>query len=315
MLFALGLGESVVAVTHECDFPPEARNRPRLTRSVIPEGLAPAEIDAAVRELTGRGEALYELDEAALRTLDVDLIVTQAVCEVCAVSFDDVRAVAARLPTRPRVISLDPSTLSEVLDDIPVLAAATNVPEAGERLGSGLRERLAAVQRAVGSNAERPRVVALEWLDPPYVGGHWVPEMIEIAGGSNVIGESGSRSRVATWDELRGCGAEAVVLMPCGLYADEAREQALAHREELANLGVERAWAVDAASSFSRPGPRLIDGTELLAHLLRPGSLPAPAGIAWHSIAQELGAVRRGDAVLDRGPIGTARQDSSATGR
>jgi iron complex transport system substrate-binding protein len=293
MLFALGLGESVVAVTHECDYPAEASDRARLTRSVIPEGLPPGQIDAAVREVTGRGEALYELDEATLRELDVDLIVTQAVCEVCAVSYDDVRAVAARLPTKPRVISLDPSTLAEVLDDVPRLASAAGVPESGERLLDGLRARLAAVERAVAATAERPSVVALEWLDPPYIGGHWVPEMIEIAGGSDALGEPGGRSRVASWDELRGCGADVAVAMPCGLYADEAREQALAHRGELASLGVERAWAVDAASSFSRPGPRLVDGTELLAHLLHPAAAPAPDGIAWHPIAAELSAAVR----------------------
>jgi iron complex transport system substrate-binding protein len=288
MLFALGLGESVVAVTHECDYPAEACRRARLTRSVIPEGLPPDQIDAAVREVTGRGEALYELDEANLRELDVDLIVTQAVCEVCAVSYDDVRAVAARLPTKPRVISLDPSTLAEVLDDVPRLASAAGVPESGDRLLAGLRARLAAVERAVAGTAERPGVVALEWLDPPYIGGHWVPEMIEIAGGSDALGEPGGRSRVASWEELRDCGADVAVAMPCGLYADEAREQALAHRGELASLGVGRAWAVDAASSFSRPGPRLVDGTELLAHLLHPAAVPAPDGIAWHPIAAEI---------------------------
>jgi iron complex transport system substrate-binding protein len=294
MLFALGLGESVVAVTHECDYPPEASTRPRLTRSRIPEGLTPGEIDAAVRERLGRGEALYELDEGALRALNVDLIVTQAVCEVCAVSIDDVRAVATRLPTRPRVISLDPTTLSEVLGDVSTLAAAAGVPEAGERLLAALHERLAAIARALGPAAERPSVLALEWLEPPYVGGHWVPEMIEIAGGADPLGEAGSKSRVASWDELRECGAEVAVVMPCGLYADEAREQALAHGDELATLGVERAWAVDAASSFSRPGPRLIDGIELLAHLLHPDAQPPPVGIAWHPIAEELAAARAG---------------------
>src|SRR4051812_24517624 len=149
MLFALGLGESVVAVTHECDYPPGVEQLPHLTRSVIPEGLEAGEIDRAVRERTSRGEALYELDEETLAELDVDLIVTQAVCEVCAVSFDDVRAVAARLPTPPRLISLDPSTLGEVLADLPRLAEAANVPEAGTRLADELGERLEAVERAV----------------------------------------------------------------------------------------------------------------------------------------------------------------------
>src|SRR3954466_4730758 len=149
MLFALGAGDDVVAVTHECDFPPEAEDKPQLTRSVVPEGLSAAEIDAAVRERTGRGEALYELDVDVLRELDVDLIVTQAVCEVCAVSFDDVRAVAEELPTQPEVISLDPTTLGEVLADVPRLAAAAGADEAGEQLASEAAERIEAVERAV----------------------------------------------------------------------------------------------------------------------------------------------------------------------
>src|SRR4051812_2356994 len=169
LLFALGLGDSVVAVTHECDYPPDAERLPKLTSSVIPEGLSAAEIDAAVREQTGRGEALYELDHHVLRELEVDLIVTQAVCEVCAVSFDDVRAIAEELPTQPPVISLDPSTIGEVLADIPRLAEAAGVSEAGDRLAAEAASRIDAVRDAV-EGANRPRVAALEWLDPVYVG-------------------------------------------------------------------------------------------------------------------------------------------------
>src|SRR5688500_8405873 len=188
MLFALGLGDRVAAVTHECDYPPGAEQLPHLTRSVIPEGLGAAEIDAAVRERTGRGEALYELDSDTLEALGVDLIVTQAVCEVCAVSFDDVQAVAERLPTQPQVISLDPSTLGEVLADVPRLASAAGVDEAGEELAAESAERLEAVEQAV-REAARPRVAALEWLDPLFIGGHWVPQMIELAGGLDLLGQ------------------------------------------------------------------------------------------------------------------------------
>src|SRR5690349_19713542 len=172
MLFALGLGPGIVAVTHECDYPPPARDLPHVTRSVIPEGLPPAEIDRRVRELTGRGEAIYELDDEELTDLEPDLIVTQAVCEVCAVSYDDVRAVAERIPSEPSVISLDPSTLGEVLGDFRRLADAAAAPEAGERLLADAADRIDRVQEAV-AGADRPRVAALEWLDPPYVGGHW----------------------------------------------------------------------------------------------------------------------------------------------
>jgi iron complex transport system substrate-binding protein len=274
MLFALGLGDRVVAVTHECDYPPGAEQLPHLTRSVIPEHLDAAEIDAAVRERTSRGEALYELDAEALEELDVDLIVTQAVCEVCAVSFDDVRAVAERLPTKPDVLSLDPSTLGEVLADIPRLAEATGVPEAGERLAEEAGERLEAVEHAV-EGARRPRVVALEWLDPVYVGGHWVPQMIELAGGEDVLGLPGEKSRTAEWSEVEAAAPEVVVSMPCGYYAEQAAAETMRWRRHLDLLGA-RVVAVDAAAYFSRPGPRLVEGVELLGHLLHPELVPAP---------------------------------------
>ena len=274
MLFALGLGDRVAAVTHECDYPPGAEQLPHLTRSVIPEGLEAAEIDAAVRERTSRGEALYELDADLLEELEVDLIVTQAVCEVCAVSFEDVRAVAERLPTKPQVISLDPSTLGEVLADVPRLAAAAGVPEAGERLAAQAGERLEAVERAV-EGARRPRVAALEWLDPVYVGGHWVPQMIELAGGEDLLGLPGEKSRTAEWAEVEAVAPEVVVSMPCGYYAEQAAAEAMRWRGHLSLLGA-RVVAVDAAAYFSRPGPRLVDGVELLGHLLHPELVPAP---------------------------------------
>jgi iron complex transport system substrate-binding protein len=267
-LYALGLGGGVVAVTHECDFPPEAAALPHLTRSVLPGDLDPAEIDARVRELVGRGEALYALDDDLLGELEPDLVVTQAVCEVCAVSYEDVRAVAGRLPSRPRVLSLDPSRLGEVLGDLEPLAEAAGAPGAGDELRAGLDRRLARVREAVAGRP-RPRVAALEWLDPPYVAGHWVPEMVEAAGGEEVLGEAGGRSRVATWEEIAGARPEVIVVMPCGLDEPEAAALADRHRDDLAALGADRVVAVDAAASFSRPGPRLVDGVERLAELLR----------------------------------------------
>jgi iron complex transport system substrate-binding protein len=274
LLFALGLGDRVVAVTHECDFPPGVEQLPHLTRSVIPEGLAAAEIDAAVRERTARGEALYELDDETLAELEPELIVTQAVCEVCAVSFDDVRTLAERLPTRPQVVSLDPSTLGEVLADVPRLADVAGVPEAGELLAREAADRIAAVERAV-EGAGRPRVAALEWLDPVYVGGHWVPQMIELAGGEDVLGLPGERSRTAEWAEVEAVAPELVVSMPCGYYAEQAAAETVLHDRRLAALGA-RVVAVDAAAYFSRPGPRLVEGVELLGHLLHPERVPAP---------------------------------------
>ena len=283
MLFALGVGESVVGVTHECDWPPGASELPHLTATVLPEGLSVGDIDAAVKSVVGEGKALYSLDEERLAALEPDLIVTQAVCEVCAVSYEDVVEVAARLPGAPRVVQQDPSSLAEVLEDVTRLGAALGIEEDARRLRAELDARLDAVRAAV-ADAPRPRAIALEWLDPPFIGGHWVPEMIEIAGGEDVAGTPGAKSPQVTWEDLAGLDPDVVVVMPCGWYADESRAQALAHRPEIEALGRARVFAVDAASTYSRPGPRLVDGTELLAHLFHPDLLPAPAGIAFHTM-------------------------------
>ena len=243
---------------------------------MIPAGLPPGEIDRQVREVTGRGEALYELDEPVLTELGVDLIVTQALCDVCAVSYDDVRAVAERLPTHPKVISLDPSTLGEVLADAETLGAAIGIEAEGARLRADLERRIAAVRDAVAGASSRPRVLALEWLDPPFIGGHWVPEMIELAGGEDPLGEAGVDSRTVRWGALVAARPEVVVVMPCGLTAAESAAQSRDHRKLLAGLGAEAIWAVDAAATFSRPGPRLVEGVELLAHLLHPDLVDRP---------------------------------------
>ncbi|HEY3192675.1 MAG TPA: ABC transporter substrate-binding protein [Solirubrobacterales bacterium] len=278
MLFALDLGEQVVAVTHECDYPPEAAGKRHLTRSLVPAGLSAGQIDAEVRRLTGEGRHLYELDEPVLAELDVDLIVTQALCEVCAVSYDDVVGVAARLPSRPRVSSLDPDDLGEVLNDIDRLGEVTGVSDRATELRRSLERRLAAVRAAV-EGADRATVLPLEWLDPPFTGGHWVPEMIEIAGGDPLLCVRGGKCPTASWDEIAASSPDVVVAMPCGWNAGQARSEVEDHAAELAATGAERIWAVDGAASFSRPGPRLVDGTELLAHLLHPDRVERPAGV------------------------------------
>ena len=283
MLFAIGLGESVVAVTHECDYPPEASALPQLTRTVIGAGLDAGEIDAEVKRVVGEGRPLYELDEPALAAAKPDLIVTQAVCDVCAVAYEDVVAVAGRLPEDPAVLRQDPATLAEMLDDVVRLGEATNMASAATALRASLEARLAAVAAAV-AGSPTPRVLALEWLDPPFVGGHWVPEMIAAAGGVDAAGRPGEKSRQVEWDELQTAAAQIVVAMPCGFYVADSRAQALAHRSLLEGLGAERAFAVDAASSFSRPGPRLIDGVELLGHLFHPERLGAPPGIGFAAL-------------------------------
>ena len=275
MLFELGVGDDVVGVTHECDHPPQAADLPHLTRTVIPPGLAPAQIDRAVRERTERGEALYELDSERLRELEPDLIVTQSVCEVCAVAVDDVRAVAAQLPSEPRVVSLDPSTIGEVLANIRDLAAAAGAEEAGDRLGREAADRLDRVAEAVAGE-EPPRVACLEWLDPVFVAGHWVPQMVALAGGEDVLGLPGERSRVAEPEEVAAARPDVVVAMPCGYHTERAAREVRDHTDLVAGLGVRRIVAVDASAYFSRPGPRLVDGVELLTHILHPGRVEAP---------------------------------------
>ena len=275
MLYALGLGDSVVGVTHECDYPPPAGAKPHLTRSVIAAGLPAAEIDREVRERTERGAAIYELDAEALRELGPDLIVTQQVCEVCAVSYEDVRSVAATIPSSPRVLSLDPSTLDEVLADVRTLAEAAGAVEAGEALLVDAQERLDGVRAAVEGTA-RPRVLALEWLDPPFAGGHWVPEMIDLAGGVDALARPGEKSVVFEWADAEAARPDVVVSMPCGYGTERAAQETRPWLDRLTGLGASGVVAVDASSYFSRPGPRLVDGVELLAHVLHPDRVAAP---------------------------------------
>ncbi len=283
MLFALGLGDSVVAVTHECDYPSEVRSLPHLTRTVLDEGLDAGQIDAAVKVTVREGRALYELDEKLLTELAPDLIVTQAVCDVCAVSYEDVVEVAARLPDRPRVLQQDPSTLGEMLEDVIRLGEATQVAPEAHLVRGELEGRLASVRAAV-SGAGQPRVIALEWLDPPYVGGHWVPEMVSIAGGDDVAGPPGLKSPEVGWGALSGLGPDVVIAMPCGWYVGEAHAQAIEHWDRIAGLGADRVYAVDAASTFSRPGPRLVDGVELLGHILHPDLVDSPGNIGFAEV-------------------------------
>jgi len=279
MLFALGLGSEVTAVTHECDHPAEVRDLPKVTRDVIGPGLPPAEIDRAVRELTEQGRAIYELDEDGLRRLQPDLIVTQALCAVCAVSYDDVQAVAERLDSKPQVISLDPHTLGEMLGDVRTLAEAADARDAGVDLVQDAAARVDRVRLAVRA-AEPVRVAALEWLDPIYVAGHWTPQLIEYAGGVDLLGMPGEHSERRSWEEVAAAAPEVVVVMPCGYDAERAAEEAYDYADELAALGARRVVAVDAAAYFSRPGPRLIEGLELLGHVLHPDRLPErPAGL------------------------------------
>ena len=279
ILFALGAGEQVVGVSHECDYPEEARRRPVLTGSALLSGMSAAEVDAAVSAQVGGGESLYTLDEARIAELAPDVIVTQQLCPVCAVSTAQVDGAVRPLARCPEVVSLDPKTLADVLADIRRVGELTGRTAEAAALVGELERRLDAVRAAVAGRS-RPRVLALEWLDPPFAGGHWVPEMIEIAGGINLVGRPGGRSVRLTWDQLAELDPDVVVTMPCGFDEAGAREQiaAVADRPEWRSLRAVRegeVHPVDANGCFSRPGPRLVDGIERLAEFLGKNSSPS----------------------------------------
>jgi iron complex transport system substrate-binding protein len=276
-LFALGLGEQVAAVTHECDFPADARNLPKVTRDVIGPGLPPDAIDRAVRELTEQGRSIYELDGVGLRALEPDLIVTQALCSVCAVSVEDVRAIAAEMDPVPRIVSLDPRTIGEVLGDVRTLAQATDAKDAGVDLVQDAAARIDRIRVAV-REAPRVRVAMLEWLDPVFIGGHWVPQLIEYAGGVDLLGLAGEPSVQRSWEEVAAARPEVVIVAPCGYDLERGRLEAQDYADRLGALGADRIVIADACAWFSRPGPRLVEGLEWLGHALHPDLVPEPPG-------------------------------------
>lgn len=273
---ALGLGDALVGASHECDWPPTVRDLPVLTQSAIPLGLPPGETDRLVRARVARGEGLYTLDAALLACLAPTLIITQALCEVCSIALPDVLRAARSLPVMPQVVSLESGTMAEIFADIRHVAAAAMVPERGDALVASLDARLAAVRVAVAGR-RRPRVVLLEWLDPPFIAGHWGPEMIAAAGGEDALGVVGERSRPVAWDAVRAVAPDVIAVAPCGY--DEARARA-----ELASVSLPAWWAdltavhgervivLDGNAHVSRPGPRIVDGIEYLARYLHPES-------------------------------------------
>ena len=273
ILFAIGAGDDVVGVTFECDHPAEARTRRVVSTSALPEGLDPAGIDAAVSAAVARGEDLYRLDADALAGLDADLVVTQDLCAVCAVDVSTVDDALTHLGCRADVLTTDPHTLAEVLATVLELGRRTGRELAAGALVDSLTERLDAVRRRTGGG-RRPRVVVLEWTDPPYAPGHWVPEMVEAAGGRCVLGTAGARSVRTTWDEVHAARPDVVVVAPCGFDRPAAQAQA----DALVAAGVlpdgVLVHAVDADASWVRPGPRLVDGVEELADVLHPAELP-----------------------------------------
>ena len=274
-LYALGLGDSVVGVTHECDFPPEAAKKPALIRPRIDPSAAPAELDRQLRELMSRGESIYAVDDALLRSLAPDLIITQDLCHVCAASPDDLGTALARMQSPPDVLSLHPQTLAGVWDDIREIGKATRRLAEADRLATELARRVAKVECLVAQTASRPRVACLEWLDPIYIGGHWVPEMVACAGGVDVFGKPGTPSFRVTTQQVVDAQPEIIVVMQCGYGVERNREEYrcanfLPGWNDLPAVRSKRVFAVDANSYFSRSGPRLADGVAILAYLFHP---------------------------------------------
>ena len=270
MVWALGATDQLVAVTHDDDFPPSVLALPRVTRSTIPAGASAREIDAHVRDAGARGESTFHLDEQALRDARPDVILGQTLCAVCAVTLD---RIPVSLVDQPEVVPLTASSIDGMFEDIRRVGAALRCEVDAEGLIDGLRSRLATIEERV-KGLPRPRVACLEWLDPLFNGGHWVPEQVRIAGGLDVLGTAGARSREITSADVIAARPEIVVAMPCGWDAPRAAREA----ERLGRIGAARIVGVDGAAYFSRPGPRLVDGVELLASVFHPDAVNAPAG-------------------------------------
>jgi iron complex transport system substrate-binding protein len=267
ILFAIGAGDGVVGVTFECDYPEEARTRRIVSTSAMPDGLDPAAIDVFVVEAMARGDDLYHLDEGALAGLDADLVVTQDLCAVCAVDVSVVDDALAHLGCTAEVLTIDPYTLDEVLASIVTLGRATGHEDEAERLVAAQRQRLDAVRRETAGRP-RPRVMFLEWTDPPFAPGHWIPEMVEAAGGEPVLATAGEKSRRITWEAVHAAEPQVMIVAPCGF--DRVGSQRLA--DDLVASGAlpvgVPVYAVDANASWARPGTRLVDGVEELAAIL-----------------------------------------------
>ncbi|MFI5693277.1 cobalamin-binding protein [Kribbella sp. NPDC051586] len=267
--FALGAGDDVAGVTFECDYPAAARSRRIVSTTALPSGLTPGEIDAVVRRKVAAGEDLYHLDPGALRELEPDVVITQDLCAVCAIEVTDVEEALSYLGCRAEVVTTDPHTLDEVLTSIETVAKT--IERDAAPLVASLRARLGDLKKGLSRSREGPgeRMALLEWTDPPFAPGHWLPEMVTLAGGTNVLGNAGRRSTPVTWAEVAAAEPEVIVSAPCGFDLDGAAKLTT---ELLPRLPADVAvWAVDANGYFARPGPRLVDGVEVLAAILQGG--------------------------------------------
>lgn len=273
---ALGLADGLVAITHECDYPPEVRTKPVITRSLLRPDMTSDAIDRAVREqLTSDAHSLYTIDRDLLADLAPDLVITQALCEVCAVDYDAVREAIRALPRRPRVLTLEPSSLEQMLRDIETVGAAAGVPVAAQQVTHALRARIQRVRGLAARTTSRPRVGFLEWVAPLFCGGHWNPELVRLAGGVDPLGREGQPSVRITWEQVAASAPEVLVISCCGFTAERAREdlpvlEALPGYAQLPCVRSGRVHVVDGSAYFSRPGPRLVDSLELLLHLVHP---------------------------------------------
>ncbi len=284
ILCALGLEAQLVGVTHECDHPPFVRQLPKVTRTLIPAEITSAEIDRLVRRRLRTNRALYTLDLPTLEALQPDLIVTQALCDVCAVAEDEVRAAACALSSRPRVIHLEPESLSEVLATVRQVATAVGRDRTAERVTAALESRIQAVAARTAGLQRRWRVALLEWLDPPFSCGHWNPELVRLAGGIEGLGQEGQPSRTLRWEEVIAWQPEVVFIACCGFSVertlqDVPRLQSIPGWRDLPAVRSGRVYVTDGSHYFNRPGPRLVDSLEILAHALHPEVHPLPDGL------------------------------------
>ena len=276
VIASLGLSGELVGISHECDYPPSVRGVPIMVEPIVPlHGLASADIDRQVSQLVAAGQRLYRLKGHLLRQAQPDLILSQDLCHVCAVTPDQLQDALCSMPRQPTVLILNPSTVHDVIDDVVRIGNAADRSAEGHRLAGHLRDRLEAVHTRVQGISHRPRVVCIEWLSPLYLAGHWVPEMVQFAGGQDVLAQPRSPSRVVTWDEVLAAAPDALIVMPCGFSVERTHTELLQMMQQpgqwrLSSDLVQRTFLVDASSYFSRPGPRLIDGIELLAAILHP---------------------------------------------
>lgn len=284
ILFDLGLDEHIVGVTFECNWPPAARGKRIVSTSALPEGLSPAEIDAVVKERMAAGDDLYRLDRGAFAEIEPTIVVTQDLCAVCAVDVSEVDDALAYLGCSAQVVTLDPMTLDDVIASIGVVGMATGRQAQADALMTACRARLGRVVQQVTAAKSVPTVL-LEWTDPAFTDGHWVPDMIAAAGGTSVLGMPGQRSQGRTWEAIRGAAADVVVVSPCGFGLDGAAQ--LAEQVVSDRLVPDGAvvWAVDADAVVVRPGPRLVEGVEMLASIFHPDIVGEPSPLLARRIA------------------------------